>query len=768
MEEHTLRLLDFPSLLEYLSQFTLSEGGKESVFRLQPYRDVETLTFETELLRESLDFSQEILSGLQTFPGLEGVFDLLIQENVLDEDGLWAIALVLEQVSRIQDACDAISQERSPSLHTFFHRFDWPEKVWQGLRRCLNDDGELKDESSPELFSVRQEIRKIHHQCTRKVDEFIEQGKSVEYLQDQYLTLSADRYVLALKANFKGRMRGIIHDYSQSGETCYFEPFFLVDLNNRLQECKNRERQAKQHILEYLTTLVVGQLEKVKELYIWAVECDLLRAKICFARQIEGIPISIGEEFPVCLLQARHPLLCLSQDHVCPIDIEFYSKHRGLIISGGNSGGKTVCLKTLGLVSVMAMAALPVPVEEGSTLPLWQDIFVFLGDEQNLQEQVSTFTAQIEYFKKAWPSMNSKTLVILDEFGAGTDPSQGAALAQAVIDSLMENQIWTIAATHFPALKAYGLRHEQVRAASVLFDPETNTPMYQLAYDQVGASQALDVARDHGMPQKILQRAEELLLLDGQDSSQFMNRLNELALQREQEIKALQEQKNDLAKEKRRLQYIFNEQLKKLMQDVQDISQSIVHEWKEGKIGRKQALKELHRQKTLLEGQKQECVEEEKNTLDIESIAEGQNIYYPVWKKFGQILEKDQRKNKIKVNLDGVRIWLCPQEVTTVQDQEQGCNTLPIKSHPKAIMSMRLDLRGQRVEEAQRSIQRFLDNACLYGQRELEIIHGRGTGVLRHLVYEILREHQEVVSFAFASEKDGGDGVTLVEMRQEG
>ncbi len=765
MEERTLRLLDFSYLLDFLCQFALSDGGKQSVTRLRPFPDKETLSFQTELLRESLGFSQEILACLQSFPELDGVFEILDHEKVLDEDGLWAIDSVLEQAHKIQSFFARVPKEDCTHLLSFFNSLAWPEKTRQSLQRCLDEEGQLRDESSPELFAIRQDIRNIHQQCTRKVDEFLDREKTLEYLQDNYLTLSSDRYVLALKANFKGRLDGIIHDYSQSGETCYFEPLFLVELNNRLQESRRQEREAKQQVLAYLTSLASKELNNLKLAYEWLVRFDLLRAKVSFARHIQAVPISIDDDQPLCLKKARHPLLSLHNDQVQPVDVELKAEHRGLIVSGGNSGGKTVCLKTLGLVSLMALSGLPVPVEEGSSLPLWYNIYVFLGDEQNLQEHVSTFTAQIEYFKRVWPDMDDQTLVILDEFGAGTDPSQGAALAQAVIDSLLENNVWTMAATHFPALKAYGLSHSKVRAASVLFDPENNQPLYQLAYDQVGASLALDVARDHGMPRQILQRSEEILLLNGQDSSQLMKRLNELALEREQELVELRRKQDQVEEEKRRLRDAFDEQAENLVQEIQDLSRSIVQEWKAGKIGRKQALKELHQQKRRLEDQKWEEKGEQNKAPQMGSIAEGQNIYYPVWKKIGQVLEKDEKKKRLKVYLDGVGIWLSPEEIRLVGDQERSKDRTHSSLVRDPAMSVRLDLRGQRVEEAQGNIEKFLDNARFYGRKELEIVHGRGTGALRQLVNEILKKHEEVESFDFAPEESGGDGVTLVELK---
>ncbi len=261
-------------------------------------------------------------------------------------------------------------------------------------------------------------------------------------LQDEYLTISSDRYVIALKSNFKGRIKGIVHDYSQSGETCYFEPLFLIDLNNKLQELRKLEREEINRVLKYLTSLLTGDIDKVLTLYELMVDVDIIRAKILFSEKIKGNIINI-DEGSVSLRDVRHPILFIEYgDKIEPVDIILEKSQRALILTGGNSGGKTVSLKTLGLCALMAYSGLPVPCLDGSSIPFWEDIFVFLGDEQSLHENLSTFTAQIKKIRDIWPKVGKSTLVLLDEFGSGTDPSQGSALAQAVLDCLLERGAW--------------------------------------------------------------------------------------------------------------------------------------------------------------------------------------------------------------------------------------------------------------------------------------------------------------------------------------
>ena len=310
------------------------------------------------------------------------------------------------------------------------------------------------------------------------------------------------------------------------------------------------------------------------------------------------------------------------------MDLIFRPTDRALVISGGNAGGKTVCLKTLGLLAIMTLAGLPVPAAKGSVIPWWTSIHAFIGDEQSLDDHLSTFTAQIRHLGNAWEATDRRTLILLDEFGAGTDPAQGAALAQAVLDGLLERGAHVVAATHFPALKTYALTREGVRAASVLFDPGTKKPLFRLAYDQVGASQALDVAREHGLPESVLRRAEQYLLLDGQDMTAVMDRLNALAAKREGELDALKaEQQRTREKD-----------------------------WQEGKAGHKQALKELAKVRAELHVSPEQ-EEAAAPAFDIAELKPGQHVMHRPWNKKAVVREVDARQNRVKLDMNGVTLW---------------------------------------------------------------------------------------------------------------
>ncbi|MDZ7759694.1 MAG: Smr/MutS family protein [Desulfovermiculus sp.] len=767
MDSRTLRLLDYFDLLGHLGKYARSEPGARTCLELRPDCDPLRLEEENQLLAEALEAASEMAQAVSSFPELQGVFTCLKQDMVLDEDGLWGVQTLLQAADQTRTVIGRLDQERFVVLRGKMTQVSWPERTWMALNRCLDPDGGLKDESSPELLSVRQEVRGIHSQCTKKVNEYLRQERIGAYLQDEYLTISADRYVLAIKSNFKGRLQGIIHDYSQTGETCYFEPMLLVELNNTLQELKQEEREAKKRVLRTLTSTVGQDGQRIRAVFVWMVDMDVLLAKVLLAQDIQGQSVKLGEQQPLQLFQARHPLLVLNGEDPRAVDIELKPGQRGLIISGGNAGGKTVCLKTLGLISLMALSSLPVPVQEGSSLPLWKLIFVFIGDEQSLQEHQSTFTAQIDHFRSKWPEMGASSLVLLDEFGAGTDPSQGAALAQAVMDALLERSVWVVAATHFPALKAYGLTKDQVRAATVLFDPQTQMPLYTLGYDQVGGSRALDVARDRGLPQEILRKAEEYLLLDGKDSSQLMSRLNELAVAREQEIRALQKQKKSLEEEQKRLQAKLEREARQLLEDIRTHSREVVTQWKAGKRQRKQALQELAADKNRLREQLKSDGSAARKQEGVKPLVAGEQVYYRSWGRKGLVREVDAKKSRIKLDLGGVTLWV-PENDVQVQGQDASNAPLTPSCHrgpTRSGATGRVDLRGMRSDEAVTALQQHVDHALLQGTKELEIIHGRGTGALRKAVQEELARLPGIIEFCLANEEQGGDGVTIVRLQ---
>ncbi len=790
MEDRALALLELPKVLARLSALAVSEAGQEACLALRPGASL------AEAQRNAAWFGQgrtwRAKSGftLIAFPPLDGVLRFLESPAaLLDLDALWALRRTLAQAKEVMLSLRG-EEENGRSKGQGGDRLDAPEQLWPllaeratsfippaqvmaALTRCLGDDGHLRDEASPELTLARSGIRSLHQMCTRRVKEFIQSHNLEQYLQDDYMTLSSDRYVLPLKANFKGRLQGVIHDYSQTGETCYFEPIFLMEVNNRLQELRREEREAELKVLRYLTDLVRGEIAGVREMYALLVDMDVVLAVSHLAALYDGNSVEFDEGRPVNLVDARHPLLALqhkadskSAPTPVPVDLELHASQRALIVSGGNAGGKTVCLKTLGLTALMGMCGLPVPIGRGGALPFWRCMHVFIGDEQSLEDHVSTYTAQIRHLARIWDQIDGHSLVILDEFGAGTDPAQGAALAQAVMDGLLERGAYVVAATHFPALKAYALSRETVRAASVLFDPKSKKPLFRLAYDQVGASQALDVAKEHGLPEGVLRKAEQYLLLDGADTSALVDRLNTLAVEREKELRDLAAERAKLHEKRLRLDERFAKERDALFTRIQAEAQTVLRDWKASRISHKQALKELAktRKSVLATGEGASDAAPQETTLDAAALRPGMEIYYLPWSKNGQIVDLDNRRGKVRLDLSGVTLWA---EIADCAPAAAGKQSGPspkggIRINTTTNAPLRLDLRGMRADVAIAELERFLDAAILSGRTHLEILHGRGTGALRREVHLALQRFSAVESYTIAPEDQGGDGVTHV------
>ena len=793
----TLNALEFHRIADHLSELCLSGVGRERARAIAPLDDAEAVTLAARIYEEAADWASRPAAGgavfcVCSFPDVSGMLRAAATSRAHafqpDVDAFWALREVLRLA---RDAHASIAQPeaatRWPHLMAMADGSPLPVQLTAALLRCISDDGLLRDESSPELYRLRGELRRLHQGCMRKVKDFAQQYNMLAYLQDEFMTLSSDRYVLPLKANFKGRMQGIIHDWSQTGETCYFEPMFLVEINNRLQELKREEREEERKVLVYLRSLLEAELPGARAALDLLAQLDVLQAKRRLAALFDGRPLPLT---PVAegiqLLDARHPLLMLNRvaesgkdgskaaaahSKVRPLDIVLRPGERALVITGGNAGGKTVCLKTLGLIAAMTLSGLPVPVGAGSHLPWFSRLDAFIGDEQSLADNVSTFTAQIEHLAKAWKHLDASSLVLLDEFGAGTDPAQGAALAQAVLDELLDKHTFVLSATHFPALKSYALTREGARAASMLFDPQSKKPLFRLAYDQVGASQALDVAREHGLAESIVRRAEHYLLQDGQDATALLGRLNDLAAKREEELAELKREQDKTRRQTQDLREKLEKERLRLHDEVRAQAGDLMRAWKEGRATHKQALKEMSRLRASLAPAQDETAEGASVLPQPQTFTAGQEVLHTVFNKRGVITDVDERRGRVRLEMNGVNLWA---EMKALRVPGQTAPS-PSKSALRGVVgrtsasdeaaSLRLDMRGMRADVALAELERFMDKALLAGFSEVEVVHGRGTGALRRQVHDFLRSFPAVGQFALAPEDRGGDGMTIVTFR---
>lgn len=777
MDDFSLQALEFSKILQCTASFCRSEAGKSAVLALRPFSSLIQIEHFQRVFDEYQLWKTKGAFSLHDFPDISPILEKISAQGFHpDTDDFWAMREVLKLAKSAYTSVHTYEEELP--LLALEYDFPFPEKSYSALMRCIADDASFKDESSPALLLVRNELRSLHQSCLRKVKDFSEQYNIAHYLQDEYMTIVGDRYVLPLKANFKGRLQGIIHDYSRTGETLYFEPMFLVELNNRLQDLKQEEREEINKIILLLLDLFLQEETGLKKAWDFLVmldvneaKCELASAYIAKHRKeqgLEGYCVSFGHR--LSLLHAYHPLLLLENNKqqsatpVQAIDLVFREQDRVLVISGGNSGGKTVALKTLGLIGLMSLTALPVPVAKGSGIIFWKRIHAFIGDEQSLDDHVSTFTGQIRHLASIWDELDSTHLLLLDEFGAGTDPSQGAALAQAVLDGILEKRCYAVSATHFPALKTYALTNTGVRAASVLFDEHNKKPLYKLAYDQVGASKALDVAREHGLSEEILAKASQYLLVDTKEQDTVIARLNAVAVEREKELEHLQKELQKTKQKREQLQERYEKEVQALQKELREKSQELMRAWKTEKISAKEAMKKLGQIRTELG--KNEAEKADLAPLDENALKIGIEVLHRPWNKKALVQEIDAKAKKVKINLGGVTMWASFNDIEiTGNSAKQSTKASVTQNISQNKSSFTLDLRGKRADLAIADLHQFLDNALLAGYDTVEIIHGRGTGALRKVVHEILKEYTSIASFALATEENGGDGMTVVTFR---
>ena len=816
IHKRTLQALEYDRIQKALAGFCLSDCGRQRALDLVPLNDAGLVQEAQNLYEESAVFAASHAQGevpSLAFPDVTpyvlAVRSKGAQAAGCDLDALVALRSVLNSAVQWADAiCQEGAEKTWPGLYAMASNPPMPKNLAQALNRCLNEDGLIRDDASPELFQLRIEIRGIHQTALRKTRSFAEKYNILPYLQDEFMTLSSDRYVLPFKATYKNKMQGILHDWSQTGETCYFEPLFLVELNNRIQELRREEHEEEHKILLYLSGLAEGQSDGVLAAISLLTELDLLQAKRTLTERLNGRMVPVcGLEEGIALNEARHPLLLLAEkasarhagrnssgtgsslaqknrkaDHcgVHPLDILFRPEDRAVIVTGGNAGGKTVCLKTLGLCVAMTLAGLPVPVAKGSHLPFITRMDAFIGDEQSLEDNVSTFTAQIDHLAKAWKHLDQSALILLDEFGSGTDPAQGAALAQAVLDELLSKGTFVLTATHFPALKGYAMAKQGARAASMLFDPETSRPLYVLAYDQVGSSQALDVAREHGLPECVLKRAEHYLLQDGEDTTAILRRLNELALVREKEIAALKDEQNKARNAQMHCKERLDRERARLHDEVRGQAQELLRAVQQEKVTHKQALRQMAALRASLAKEAEEAAPKDANN-EVPEIKAGDTVTHTVFRKKGVVTEYDAKRKRVHLDMGGVSLWASLDVIQVPVRQGQpsqenrgktfGHIAQEAKQAPAQAQAARaaepaweVDIRGLRAEEAINCLQAFLDKAYLAEMREVEIIHGRGTGALRRAIHEWLKTCPHVRQFALAPADRGGDGMTIAEL----
>lgn len=666
------------------------------------------------------------------------------------------------------------------ALRPYYTRLVVMQDLTRRVNTAIDGDGRVTDEASPELHRVRQAITSTENAIRQKMQDYT-RGKSAQYLSDPIVTIRNDRYVIPVKTEYRSHFGGVVHDQSQTGQTLYIEPGDVVDMNNRLREHYIKERHEEERVLAELSAMLRPEADNIQKNAEVLGHLDFVNAKARYAAATKSQEPEYSPENHVRLLQARHPLL--DPQKAVANDIIIGEDYKAIIVTGPNTGGKTITLKTLGLLQLMAQSGLFIPVAEYSTVGLFKEVFADIGDEQSIEQSLSTFSSHMVNIVEILKQIDADSLVLFDELGAGTDPQEGAALAMSILDAVGAKGSYTVATTHYPELKVYGYNRVDTINASMEFDVETLRPTYKFLLGIPGRSNALEISKRLGLDQSIIDAAASLTTEDSQELNDMIADLVErrnavLAqqVQLAQQVIENRQMKNDyeqklekMETEKARTLEEAKKEANHIVADSRKKADKIIADLRKMQLDGV-AVKEnkLMDAKGALNAMRQEPSAENNRVLRKAKKAKSQNIEAGdtvLVREYGQqgTVKRKLKDGKFEVQMGILKMVLAEDEIEKQNvaevKSEQKAAPKPRVNTSKAVnranASATLDLRGQRYEAAMSELDQFIDRAFLNNLPSVEIIHGKGTGAIRQGVQEYLRSHRAVKNFNFTGPDQG-------------
>ncbi len=782
--ETALERLEYPRLKQLLAGQTQSEPGHLLTRQLQP------LTDEQQVLNAlaEVDEAVQLLIDGQA-PPLGGCWDLLqilesaqAEGSLIAADGLLKLAQSLQVFAECQRWFRSLPQ--LPRLFGLAEQLQSLPELQRRLRDSLGPRGELLDSASFELGDLRYQIRQARSRIKQQLEQLLTGEQYFSCFQERLVTMRNGRYVVPLKADCRGQLKGFVQDESASGQTLYLEPAPVLEGNNRLQQLLREEQREERRILLQLAALVRRDTTAIRTNQQLLARIDLRLAAARLSRSYQGCRPELVAEAVIELRQARHPLLMEQDGRLKPqravgIDLLLPQNCQALVISGPNTGGKSVALKTLGLLLLMVRSGLHIPCHPDSRLHLFEQLFVDIGDEQSIAESLSTFSGHLVRIRDILAQADAETLVLLDEAGTGTDPAEGAALAQAVLDQLAASGAKTALTTHLGQLKIYAHSQPGVENAAVEFDPQTLAPRYRLRYGIPGASSAMATAKRLGLPEAVLTRAEAYLGQGEQDSTALLTRLNN----QQQQLEAELAEARKARLEAERAQALRREQLLQLKGKKREILAGATKQ-AEGLIGATEKhLQQLRKRQTAAASPQQSVADRELLASARQELKPFQpkprrQAVVPAELKVGELVrisalgtEAQVEKiagDKIELLVAGKRMRQPLRALEQYQPRRfaggRPSAGLITRKVAEQLVGSQLKLVGQRVDEALPQLERFIDDALLHNLRQVEIIHGAGEGILRRVVREFLASQAGVSAFYAAPIEQGGENITIAEL----
>ncbi|MCL4514697.1 MAG: endonuclease MutS2 [Firmicutes bacterium] len=816
MDGRTTRILEFHKIKEKLVEYASFQVGKELAEKLEPMAELEAVR------RGQAETSEALLilwrEGAVPLGGVRDIRGALHRAQIgstLEPGELLAIESTLSGSRRLKKFLGDLD-EKFPILRDLAFRIEVHKEIEEAIRQCISEFGDVLDSASPELARVRTQIRTARNRVKDRLDSLVRSTEAQKYLQDPIVTLRNERYVVPVKQEYKAFVPGIIHDQSASGATLFVEPMAVVELNNQLRQLEAAEEEEILRILRRLTALVQARVDGILATVEVLGRIDFMFAKARLSKELNAVEPALNRDGRLNFRRARHPLLT---GEVVPIDVHLGRDFTTLVITGPNTGGKTVTLKTVGLLTLMAQSGLHIPAAEGSEAAVFARIFADIGDEQSIEQNLSTFSSHLTNIVKILGEDQGNSLVLLDELGAGTDPAEGAALAMAILEELHARQARTVATTHYSELKTFAYTRQGVENASVEFDVATLRPTYRLQLGRPGRSNAFEIASRLGLDEQVVSAARAML-------TQENVKIEDLIRSIENNQRTTEEERNSAETSRRRLQDMEEEYRRKMerleqerveiLRKAREEAASVLKRSREevneliGQIRREERLKdqealaelareEVEKRSRELEKFSQELRDtQEKNRRSAAGprrpvkIQVGETVYAAALGQNVQILARPNSSGEVLVQAGIMKVTVkeADLEPAVAEDGQKekptwreagrqggsvraaafkaaaydtGIGTLA--KAKTASISPELDLRGLTVEEAWEKTDKYLDDAFLAGLPQIRIIHGKGTGALRQAIRDRLRAHPNVGSFRFGAFNEGGDGVTVVDLQ---
>ncbi|AIQ46053.1 recombination and DNA strand exchange inhibitor protein [Paenibacillus sp. FSL R7-0273] len=786
MDDKILHTLEYRKILNKLMQYTQTGMGKLAAEALKPSGDFEGVKLLLQATDEAVNVDR--LKGIPSFGGVSDIRPALKRASIggmLGTAELLSVGNTIGGARRVKRFLAAMHEEEH--IHMLYALSDLlseQKHVEDAIRSCIDEDANVLDSASPELASIRRELRGGEARIREKLDSMVRSSSVAKMLQDQLVTIRGDRFVIPVKAEYRSHFGGIVHDQSGSGATLFIEPESIVAMNNKLRETRLREEREIEIILHRLTDMVGGIAEEMAYDVDILGQLDFIFAKARLAREMKATQPRMNDRGYLKLRKGRHPLIPAEQ--VVPLDVELGNQYSSIIVTGPNTGGKTVTLKTVGLLSLMSMSGLFVPAEEGSQMCVFDAIYADIGDEQSIEQSLSTFSSHMTNIISILKRMTPKSLILLDEVGAGTDPAEGSALAIAILEHIHRTECRMIATTHYSELKAYAYERKGVINASMEFDVQTLSPTYRLLIGVPGRSNAFAIAERLGLPGAILEHArgevkEEDLRVEHMIASLEENRLT--AEQERERAEVIRREAEEFRKrqqlELEKLESQRDKRLEKAEKDASEIlgkarkeAEEIISDLRrlameEGASVKEHKLIEARRRLDEAEpAPRKKAVT--RTTKAPRKLQPGDEVKLPSVNQKGYIVELSGTKEavvqfgimKMKVNVSDLEF------LSSAPDQPAPAlrKATTVKRTRDENIRSELDLRGANLEEAIMETDRFIDEAFLGNLGQIYIIHGKGTGVLRTGIQEYLRKHRHVKSYRLGNYNEGGAGVTVAEL----